>query len=83
MTNFIIIFTQDMSREMVPGDTPEREVRDSKVCCKHLLGKGLLLWFHFVGGGGVLQDIHVRKHEAASPACSLVMTSQELSCMLS
>ena len=40
----------------MPGDTPEREVRDSiiKVCCKHLLGKGLLLWFHFVGGGGVL-----------------------------
>ena len=42
----------------MPDDTPER-VRDSKVCCKHLLGEGLLLWFHFVGGGGFFQDIHV------------------------
>ena len=51
---FIIIFTQDVCRDMVPGDAPERVVRDSiiKGCCKHLLGKGLLLWFHFVGRGG-------------------------------
>ena len=33
--------------------TPERAVRDSilKVCCKGLVGKGLLSGFHFVRGG--------------------------------